>query len=88
MISWALIVFGVTLVVTFSKIAAPIRRLWPTFLHCPLCVGWWVGLGLGLLHLGPAPTTLPMAPVADAFASSALCWSWHVILIRLGADRL
>ena len=90
LIRWSLIAFGVTLVVTFSKIAAPIRRIWPAMLHCPLCFGWWVGLGLGLLRFGPAPGSWPLAAaaLADAFASSALCWSWHVILVRLGADKL
>ena len=90
LVRWALVVFGVTLVVTFSKIAAPIRRLWPAMLHCPLCFGWWAGLALGLLRFGPAPSSwpLPVAALADAFASSALCWTWHVVLIRLGADKL
>ena len=90
MVSWALIVFGVTLVVTFSKIAAPIRKIWPAMLHCPLCFGWWAGLALGLVHLGPAPASWPLVPaaIADAFASSALCWTWHVILARLGASDL
>jgi hypothetical protein len=47
LVRWALVVFGVTLVVTFSKIAAPIRKIWPAMLHCPLCFGWWVGLFFG-----------------------------------------
>ena len=91
LVRWALIVFGVTLVVTFSKIAAPIRKIWPALLHCPLCFGWWVGLGLGyIMQLGPAPSSwpLPLAALADAFASSAVCWTWHVVLVRLGADEL
>jgi len=92
MISWAFICFGVTLVITGSKIAKPIRAIYPPLLSCPLCVGWWVGLVTALLplHLGPAPSSwpLPMAALADAFASSAMCWTWHVVLVRLGADKL
>ena len=90
LVRWALVAFGLTLVVTFSKIAAPIRRIWPAMLHCPLCFGWWVGLALGLFHFGPAPSSwpLPLAALGDAFASSAACWTWHVVLVRLGADKL
>jgi hypothetical protein len=91
LVRWALVVFGVTLVVTFSKIAAPIRKIWPAMLHCPLCFGWWVGLFFGAVgRVGPAPDSWPLwaAALTDAFASSALCWTWHVVLVRLGADEL
>jgi hypothetical protein len=77
LVRWALIVFGVTLVVTLSKIAAPIRKIWPVMLHCPLCFGWWVGLFFGLtMRLGPAPSSWPLwaAGLADAFASSPATW--------------
>lgn len=96
MLAWALIVFGITLVVTGSSLFRPFREsLRPgklqTLFRCPLCFGWWVGLVLALVtHMGPAPAAWPlwMAALADAFASSAVCWTWHVVLVRLGADEL
>jgi hypothetical protein len=70
LLSWILVTYGVTLVLTGSKITAPLRRLFvsltPTrfrggvcfFVQCPMCVGLWVGLGLALLEprLGPLAT--------------------------------
>jgi hypothetical protein len=36
----------ICLTVLFIKgsIFAPVRRLWPKLLTCPLCVGFWIGL--------------------------------------------
>jgi hypothetical protein len=96
MIAWALITFGITLVVTGSSLFKPFRAsLRPGFfqklLSCPMCFGWWTGAGLELvMRFGPAPEPWPlwMAALADGFASSAVCWTWHVVLVRLGADEL
>lgn len=63
---------------------APLGRL----VHCPMCLGVWVGAGfaaVGLFPLG-APRWLEIS--TGAFASSAWCWSAHVVLARLGAGDL
>ena len=96
MVAWALIVFGITLVVTGSSLFRPVREamrpaLLKKLIMCPMCFGWHVGLWLELImRLGPAPAHWPLAvaALADAFAASALCWTWHVVLVQLGADKL
>ena len=88
MIVWALFVFGVTLIVTGSTASAPLRR-WITrdvsktlgsFLSCPMCIGFWVGLIVGFTRFA-----LSMNPFVDACAASALCWTWHLVLAKLDA---
>jgi len=95
-VAWLLVVFGITLVVTGGKIFKPVRERAPTawlraLLRCPMCFGWWVGFALGWAHFGPAvslgwPTWLEA--FGDAFAASAWCWTVHVLLAALGADKL
>lgn len=81
--AWLLTTYGATLVVTGSRIAAPIRRLWPALLGCPMCFGFWVGLAEGFTRWG-----LTGSPLLDGFAASAWCWTAHVVLARLGAEKL
>ena len=92
MILWLLLTYGITLVITGSSIARPFRQMDPSgLLKCPMCTGWWVGFGLCVfLHLGPAQNVLSGWPqwLANAFCSSAWCWVIHVVLVRLGADKL
>lgn len=94
MLAWALVTYGITLVITGSKVAAPLRRLFSFsetlshFLTCPMCVGFWVGVALTAFGLGPLSGSLPVAAILNGFASSALCWSAHVVLARLGAEDL
>lgn len=82
--------YGVTLVITGSRIFAPVRtrvfRDWH-FVRCPMCVGWWVGLAVGLAGYGAAAWGSWPA-VAQAFAGSGFCWVTHVVLVRLGSERL
>ena len=97
MVLWLLLTYGITLVITGSSIFRPIRQLDPSgLLKCPMCTGWWVGVGLSIYSLGPAsgqvwhtnmPQLLPTM-LANAFSSSAWCWAVHVVLTRLGADKL
>ena len=98
LIAWCLLVYGVTLIVTGSKLFEPLRQLdWPPsvhhFLHCTMCVGFWVGClaCLMLPYLGPLrgleEQVLWRAP-AEGLMSAALCWVAHVTLARLGAGGL
>ena len=92
MVLWLFLTYGITLVVTGSSIFRPIRQKDPSgLLKCPMCTGWWVGLGLCVfLGLGPAQNALTGWPqwLANAFSASAWCWVVHVVLVRLGADKL
>ncbi len=39
---------GLTFIVTRSKIFSKIRSKFPTFLSCPTCVAFWVGLSYSI----------------------------------------
>ena len=97
MILWLFLTYGITLVITGSKIFRIFREWDATgLLKCPMCTGWWVGLALSLYSLGPASgqvwhTEMPqilLTMLANAFSASAWCWIVHVVLVRLGADKL
>ena len=122
---WMFVTYGVTLVVTGSKLTRSFRRLlkpltddskpqsatnpalyrgkvqtfFGTLFECPMCMGFWVGLGLSLVGLHPAqivldPSVLPpsverlIIHLADGAASITACWGIHVALYRLGAQDL
>jgi hypothetical protein len=92
-LGWFLVVFGVTKIVTCSKIAAPLRFLYAPLFACPLCFAFWVGLGLTWLpgHIGPAGAfewPLWLAAIANGFAASAAAWIVHVPLVALGESKL
>ncbi len=108
---WAAVVWGVTMIVTTSKIFAGLRGAFPhaygpdkltlkntfgTLLRCPMCFGFWVGVFFAALGYSPVELsqTLP-TPVAHALAllsagaaASAVSWTWHVVLARLGSMDL
>lgn len=101
LLSWALAVYGFVLIVTGSKICEPLRRLGarihPTlgyFLGCPMCMGFWTGAAASLAGLplfirwDVAPAAGLAALVANGCAGSAVCWSFHVVLAKLGAEEL
>jgi hypothetical protein len=87
-IPWLLVTYGITLVITGSKIARPVRNVFPALLACPMCTGWWVGLGLSLLGLGVVDGPWWAVHFENAFASSGACWTMHVVLAKLGAEEL
>lgn len=99
LVVWGMVICGITLVVTQSSLLAPSRafahRLSPwlgTLARCPMCLSWWVGAGLSYgLGFGVCASALgsrPLAALGDAFAASALCWTWHVALEALGSGKL
>jgi hypothetical protein len=96
MLPWALAVVGLTTIITQSKLFAPIRRVFENrtgskFLCCPMCMGFWVGLGLSLilgLSCGARVHPFGMLCLVDGWASSGLNWIVYVVLIRLGAKDL
>jgi hypothetical protein len=96
LITWVLVVYGATLIVTGSIIMRPLRALaarWSPWLgklfECPMCFGFWAGVGAHLLGAGPAVHwPWPFGVIADGCAASAACWSCHVVLAYLGAEKL
>lgn len=103
-LQWLFLTYGITLVITGSKITRPLRGMDPTgLLKCPMCTGWWIGLLLSLAfevglfsNVGSyAPDMheivrirIPWGALGNAFSASGWCWIVHVVLIRLGADKL
>ena len=93
MLTWALLVYGVTLIVTEGKLFAPLRDFvarrspWAgTLLGCPMCFGWWVGAFVSVLGwspsavAGPAIWPLPLRALVDGAASSAVGWALSALV--------
>jgi len=67
--------FGVTTIITKSKIFEPLREkldngydnlkhnFWGLLINCPLCVGFWVGVFLSLFFYSPADCLEPSVGV-------------------------
>lgn len=103
-LQWLFLTFGITLIITGSKITRPVRMMDPTgLLKCPMCTGWWIGLLLSILfNIGIFPAMnsyapnvgeairlpIPWGAFGNAFSASGWCWVIHVVLTRLGADKL
>lgn len=109
---WSAVVWGVTMIVTTSKIFASLRDAFPhasagdyvtrknaigTLLRCPLCFAFWVGLFFAAFGYTPVAIATPWLPAPAAFAltlvasgaaASAVSWTWHVVLVRLGSFEL
>ena len=49
-----LLAFGITKIINDGLIFESLRKRFNTFLRCPLCVGFWVGILIGLFY-GPFP---------------------------------
>jgi len=80
-----LAVFGIAWIISDSKISLPVRvaiakRLGTesalvTFLECPACLSFWIGLGVGFGAFGSFGfAALLFAPACSAV--SLLLWTW------------
>ena len=97
LVAWTLIVYGITLIVTGSHLFKPVRRrtepypyLYKLF-SCPMCFSFWVGIAFGIRGIGPGqflPLSLIERILSDGCAASAACWIIHVLLVRLGSEKL
>lgn len=100
LLAWLLAVYGLAESMSKARIGAPLRRQFPlrktdsiepdgqavTFAHlirCPKCAGFWVGT---VLPFGPFQGLAGHA--MNGLAACGGCWALHVVLSRLGADRL
>jgi hypothetical protein len=94
MLAWALTVVGLTTIITQSRLFAPIRRavefkIGSKFLYCPMCIGFWVGLGLSFFQFGCCSTRYwLLTHLADGCASSGANWIVYIALVKLGAHEL
>lgn len=81
---FCLVAFGITNIITVSKIGAPWRSLAAKIhtklgelFHCPMCMGFWVGLGLSFWK---SPTEVIFL---DAILGSAAAWIIYCITWKL-----
>ena len=70
-----------TLIFTTSHLFDPVRRLWPKFLGCPMCVGFWVGCCAPFL-LNLLPSSVRSAFLAGTQVSIA-AYALHLVFERL-----
>lgn len=75
-IYWILVSFGITTIISTSKIFKPVRkfigdrsRFLGELLSCSMCTGFWVGVFLSLTYYSPTGNIF-----FDACVSSACCW--------------
>lgn len=81
LVQWALAVYGLTLIITGSRIMEPLRRLGRKasdllgyFLGCPMCMGFWISALLSLAGL-PLFTRCDSGSLLVNVASAALAFS-------------
>lgn len=77
MLSYLLVAWGLSYLVTTSVLLRPLRRLISkagvlatTLIYCRACAGFWVGLVLGLLDY---PQGQPIAALPAAIGAMGLC---------------
>jgi len=84
---WSLVCFGITFSITHSQVFEPVRRLAykihehvAFFFHCPMCMGFWVGLCLGAFW-----ESVTQNIILDGFLGLSVSWliycvSWKLAL--------
>jgi hypothetical protein len=81
-----LALIGTTLIITRSKLFAPIQRRWPVLFQCSQCVGVWIGAvagAYGLVSIGQG-RVLDMLIVGTS--TSFLSLLADAVLLRLLGD--
>ena len=88
--------YGVTNIVTSGKIFERLRE-WVDrrssivgyWLHCPMCMGLWVGVSLSIAGLGAVSGIGKIRQdIISGFVASGWCWMVRVVMSRLGEDEL
>ena len=69
---------GLTIIVTWGKIAARLRLLSPDFFGCALCVGFWIGLAGAIVRWEGL-----FEAVVTAGAVSVLSMLTKLVIVRL-----
>lgn len=87
LVTWAFVCFGISFALTHSKVFAKVREkansvhhMLGYFMECPMCMGFWVGMGLGFLWVSPTGVI-----ALDGFFGLTACWllfciSWKLAL--------
>ena len=73
---------GMTLIMARSTLFEPVRKIWPKFLGCPQCVGFWVGAAIGssAFHVAAVDRAMDAVlfgcatSVASLFVYLAISW--------------
>jgi len=70
---WVLTAYGITNVLSESKILAPYRNKLKgkllEMVKCYMCLGFWVGMALGWFWRSPTDII-----ILDGFLGSSVCW--------------
>jgi len=70
-----------TIIFVWSTLFERVRDIWPKFFGCPMCTGFWIGLGGSLLRQG-----IHVHPLDHFFAAtvvSTLSFATYLVLHRL-----
>lgn len=89
LILWCMMGYSITQIITQTKIFKPIRELlnlqiWRYFWGCVICVGVWVGFGMGWLFWSPTRIIFNLTDVQYIFFDGMLCSviSWFIYLFE------
>lgn len=77
LVIWILVSFGLTAIISISRLFRPIQNL-GTFFRCPQCIGFWVGLGLAY-----GWKSITGNIFLDACLSSGVCLFLHTIMWKM-----
>ena len=82
---WALVCFGMSFAITHSKVFYPLRelasRIHPMlgyFFNCPMCMGFWCGLLLGLVWISATGFF-----ILDGFLGLSCSWLFYCVSWKL-----
>lgn len=96
---WCAVVFGVTNIVTQSRLFLGVRARLPEtgrlamlgiLVRCPMCFSWWVGAALEVAGFTVLPALaggIVVRALLAGAAASAVAWTWHVLLLRASRAR-
>lgn len=83
-IIWSLAIFGASNGIVISDLLAPVRswlgkksNFFGQLIHCPLCLGFWLGLLSHFFMRSPTDFWL-----GDAFLGSAMSWLIYIGIYR------
>jgi len=70
-----------TIIFVWSTLFERVRAIWPLFLKCPMCTGFWVGAGGSVLRRGLHADLLDHFFTATVV--SVLAFATYLVLHRL-----
>jgi len=81
---------AITLVFTQGTLFVWVRKLWPAFFSCPLCVGVWVGIGYSGMLSPPITSSEGLQVLGSGALAGVVALGIHAVLdiLEALADRL